>query len=288
MEPHTGLEIGLGTLPVRDYLSNRSDSAYITQSSPRYFSTRGPANRYGAILFVEKEGFFPLFRKERLSERYDLAVMSTKGMSTTAARHLVDNLCAKHDGVPLLIMRDFDKAGFSIASTLSRNTDRFAFQNEVNAIDLGLRLEDIQRYELESETVEYGKANPVRNLRLNGATGDEIDYLLEPNARDKVYSGRRVELNAFSSRKLMDWIEAKLAENGIAKLVPDDETLAKAYRQAFIVDQTNQARRRAAEQAAIDADSLTVPDGLRDRLTAMLADQPGRSWDDALMDVVRD
>ena len=32
------------------------------------------------ILFIEKEGFMPLFEAVQLAERFDLAIMSTKGM----------------------------------------------------------------------------------------------------------------------------------------------------------------------------------------------------------------
>ena len=62
------------------------------------------------MLFIEKEGFLPLFEAVHLAERYDLAIMSTKGMSSTAARTLIDNLC-RHQ-VPLLVLHDFDKADF--------------------------------------------------------------------------------------------------------------------------------------------------------------------------------
>jgi hypothetical protein len=50
-----------------------------------------------------------LFEEVQLAERYDLAIMSTKGMSVTASRELVEELCAAH-AVPLLILHDFDKA----------------------------------------------------------------------------------------------------------------------------------------------------------------------------------
>jgi hypothetical protein len=38
------------------------------------------------VLFIEKEGFMPLFERVHLAERYEIADMSTKGMSVTAAR----------------------------------------------------------------------------------------------------------------------------------------------------------------------------------------------------------
>ena len=60
----------------------------------------------------------PLFEAVKLGERYDLAIMSTKGMSVTASRRLVEELCGQH-GIPLLLLHDFDKSGFSIAGTLA-------------------------------------------------------------------------------------------------------------------------------------------------------------------------
>src|ERR1700759_3498962 len=55
----------------------------------RKYPTMGPQHRYAAVLFIEKEGFAPLLRAARIAERFDIAIMSTKGMSTTAARQLL-------------------------------------------------------------------------------------------------------------------------------------------------------------------------------------------------------
>ena len=84
----------------------------------RRFPTVGPRNRFGAILFIEKEGFEPLLDAAQIAERFDIAIMSTKGMSVTASRRLVEKLCAPHD-IPLLVLHDFDVSGFTIAGTLA-------------------------------------------------------------------------------------------------------------------------------------------------------------------------
>jgi hypothetical protein len=49
---------------------------------------------------------------------------------------LVETLCETH-GVPLLLLHDFDKFGFSIAGTLQRATRRFSFRTNFKVIDLG-------------------------------------------------------------------------------------------------------------------------------------------------------
>jgi len=90
IEPHAGSEVAIGTLEVRDYLRRRGAehrSAAITGLLEDWrYPTHGPENRYKAILFIEKEGFDPLLRAAQIAARFDVALMSTKGMSTTAAR----------------------------------------------------------------------------------------------------------------------------------------------------------------------------------------------------------
>ena len=54
--------------------------------------------------------FDPAFK---LAERYDIAIMSTKGMSNTASRELIDKFCGDIPRCPLYVLHDFDKAGFS-------------------------------------------------------------------------------------------------------------------------------------------------------------------------------
>src|SRR5262249_10322535 len=130
VEPHTELIVPLGTLEVRGYLGGirpvqDSDLGKVApEVKQKLYPTHGPRGRSGAVLFIEKEGFMPLFKRVHLAERYDIAIMSTKGLSVTASRALVDALCPD---IPLLILRDFDKAGFSIAGTLRNNTRRYTF-----------------------------------------------------------------------------------------------------------------------------------------------------------------
>jgi hypothetical protein len=50
-------------------------------------------------------------------------LMSNKGISVTASRALVDAVCHAY-GIPLLILRDFDKAGFSLVASFKRRNAR--------------------------------------------------------------------------------------------------------------------------------------------------------------------
>src|SRR5260370_11276353 len=90
-EPHTGRVIGLGTIAVREYLASvAAGPGFSIRLGGAAFPTIGPLNTFQAVLFIEKEGFLPLFEAVHLAERFDLAIMSTKGMSVTASRRLVD------------------------------------------------------------------------------------------------------------------------------------------------------------------------------------------------------
>ena len=181
-EPHTGRIVPLGTIEVRRHLREVAEHTLpelqVDLPEMAIFPTCGPGHRYGAILFVEKEGFLPLFRAVRLAERYDLAIMSTKGLSVTASRLLVDRLCAAH-AVPLLVLHDFDKSGFSILGTLRRDTRRYAFRNRIEVVDLGLRLADVEDSGLETEESSTGpiprrtcgRTAPRRRRSRSCATG---------------------------------------------------------------------------------------------------------------------
>ena len=179
-EPHTGHGFGIGTLEVRDYLKGFHEPAIteagISQAKAEVF---GPSGNFGAVLFIEKEGFAPLLKAARIADRFDLAIMSTKGMSVVAARALADEMCFEYD-IPLLLLHDFDKSGFSIAGTLQRDTRRYEFKNSITTIDLGLGLDDVIEMELESEYQHHPKGDKsalIANLEENGASEEEIEFM---------------------------------------------------------------------------------------------------------------
>jgi hypothetical protein len=271
-EPHTGREVPLGTLEVRGYLDGSPREVSVRVRG--LFPTRGPANRFGGVLFIEKEGFLPLFRRVRLAERYDLAVMSTKGMSVTAARLLVDQVCGKHQ-VPLLVLHDFDKAGFSILGTLTRSNRRYAFQNKIDVTDLGLRLADVEEHGLDSEDV-CAQRSWASNLRRNGASKAEVEFLM---------GGQRVELNAFMSQPFVSWIEGKLQGVGVRKVIPGDDVLAQAYRKAFVNRFVRNAIPGIVEEAKDKLQEIGIPADLRHLVENKLRDQPKIPWDIALAEL---
>ena len=213
--------IGCGTIEVGNYLDALKEPEIVpAEFADANVDIVGPSGNIAAAFFCEKEGFGPLLKAVNLADRYDLMIISTKGVSVTAARRLIDNVCGEHD-LPLFVLHDFDVAGFLILGTLQRDTRRYQFLNNIEVIDLGLRLEDIDGLEREPAAATKTSASILRaQLVENGATEEEIDILLN----------ERVELNAMTSDALIEMIERKLKDYGLEKVVPDNDLLGKTYR----------------------------------------------------------
>lgn len=282
-EPHTREKVPLGTIEVGNYLKRiegHHTKGISIQGLSCRFPTLGMMNRCSAILYVEKQGFDELFEAVELAERYDLAIMSAKGQSVVAARRLVDELSGISN-IPVLVLHDFDKFGFSIAQTLTSvslaaelaDRVRYEFINDINSIDLGLRLADVKTWGLESESVEFHGTFGPDSL----ATKEEQAFLR---------AGQRVELNAFTSENLIAWIEGKLNEHGIKKVVPDDATLEQAYRRAIETQVINSRREEFQEEAQEIAEEAKVPKTLAKMVRAKMKASPALPWDSILAEIV--
>ena len=229
----------------------------------------------------------PLFEKVQLAEKWDIAIMSTKGMTVVACRMLADALCGE-GGIPLLVLHDFDKAGFSMLGTFhgveksNSNGDPieplYEYQHDFEVVDLGVRLDDVQSYHLESEPVVYGKSNPSWNLKEYGATTDERKFLVTGGDWRSGYRGKRVELNVFTSRAFVDWIETKLRRQKVKKVIPDQETLETAYRRAVQIASIS-AR---IEELIEEAEEISVPKSLSSQIRKRLKTDPTKSWDEVV------
>jgi len=271
-EPHTDKTVALGTTEVRNYLAAKPDTDTDVKRLKLDYPTNGPLNRYDAILFIEKEGFDQLLAAAKLAERFDIAIMSTKGMSVTAARELVEHLRR-----PLLVLHDFDQAGFSIIGTLRRSTRRYRFRSQVDVIDAGLRLSDIEELGLGAEYQRCDQSPSM--LSQNGATAADIDFLK---------SGQRVELNAMTSDQLVALIEQRLDEAGVVKVVPDDETLDAAYRRAYKTALLNKAIDEAAEDLASRTSEVEVPGDLEQLIRKRLDTEQTLPWDEVIAEMVEE
>jgi len=264
-EPHTKHEIGLGGAEVMKY--RRDQTGSVNEAETVSFDTQirtiGPTNRYGAVLFIEKEGFDEQLEDAGIAEKWDIAIMSSKGIPNKATCDVGAMV-----GVPVLALHDFDLAGFKIVRTLRRGTRLASGIN--NLIDIGLRLEDVKG--LDPEPVTYNQREDPKNyLRLCGATPEECDFL----------AYKRVEINMLSTEELIKFLERKFIEHGVKKVIPDEETLQMAYRRAVFCQEMEEK----ANEIQIEHEDLEVPDDLEQKISDSLAENPSQSWDEAVWDL---
>ena len=76
-----------------------------------------------------------------------------------------------------------------------------------------------------------------------------------------------------TSRQFLDWLEAKFAEHGVEKVVPDEATLANAYQHLA----RNAVLQREIDKILVDlpaAETFTVPEGLAETLRTTIAGTP--------------
>jgi hypothetical protein len=269
-EPHTNRRIGCGTIEAGSYLRAVREPRII----PAVFADAsveviGPAGGIAGVLFCEKEGFNPLFKVVNLADRRDLMIVSTKGVSNTAARRLIDDVCGGH-GLPLFVLHDFDEAGFMILGTLQRDTRRYQFSRSIEVVDLGLKLADIEGLKRERAAATRTSVS-VRHEQLaeNGASDDEIAILLN----------ERVELNAMASDALTHMIEGKLHEYGLEKVTPDDGLLAETWRAFHRSRRLWKKFEELESEFDKEAAEVAIPKNLRIRVRAILVllchDDPG-------------
>lgn len=273
-DPHTGEVISLGTKAVRRYLNSVVEPEFCPPNlQSANVTTRGPHGGYGALLYIEKEGFLDILNAVQIAQRYDIGIMSCKGTSVTAARRLADTLCHIYN-IPLFVLHDFDKAGVTILGTLRSNTRRYKFQNDIKVVDLGLRIEDVDRlglHGLAENVFDKGKAEKrAANMRKNGASEEEIRFLLQ----------RRVELNALLSEQFVAFVEDKLIAHGVRKVVPQLDELEQAYR-LFKHGQNVESVVKATLESIGSAD-IAIPADLQMWVQQHLEQHPSCRWDDAV------
>jgi hypothetical protein len=266
-EPHARRDdngLAMSTLNVRLYLERGPADSRIGPI-PMRFPTAGAENRIAAVLICEKEGFDELLIAAHVPQRYDLALMSTKGISALAARDLAAGI-----GVPCFTLHDLDKNGFVMAAG-------FPF-----ATDIGLRLTDVDDWGLTPERQHHLNPSKTRdNLLRNGATEAEAEF---------ISAGQRVELNMLTGRQFIDFVEQKLDQHGVKKLIPDDNVLGIAWRRAHAILRVNELIRTLTDftQSDQSPDSHRhdpvppVPDDLAERIRAELQRDPTRCWDDVV------
>lgn len=250
--PHTKETIPLGTLEVERY--------------------ERPAYLLNKVLYIEKEGFFPLLIDEQWPERHDCALLTSKGQATRAAKDLLDLLGDGGEPITIFCVHDADAYGTGIYQALTEATRSRQIRRKVEVINLGLEPEEALAMGLQQEDMPTGKNHPV------------ADYV-PPRWRDWLQRSR-VELNAMTTAQFLAWLDEKI-KPWQSKVIPPIDTVhtqLRAQVEKALIEKLIEKHgiREQAKRMAKDTDPRRIT---QDELGEYLDMHPAQSWRDVTDDV---
>ena len=200
--PHGDETIPLGTLSVASYAR--------------------PIWTYSTIINIEKEGWAEALKAARWPERHDCAVMSSKGFTTRAARDLVDKLAEHDEPVTVFCAHDADASGTLIYQTFQEAT-KARGARKIQIVNLGLEPWEGIAMGLQVERVSRGKKRePVADYVLA-----RTDRAPDGSRWEDWLQTHRIELNAMTTPVFLAWLDRKMAQHGVLKLIPPTEVMAQ-------------------------------------------------------------
>ena len=131
---------------------------------------------------------------------------------------------------------------------------------------------------MEAGRTSFDKGNEDarrKNLRLNGATEEEVEFLLH----------KRVELNALTSDQLVAFIERSSTDHGIKKLVPPKAILDDTYQLFVRSRRIEKIVKKALANDSADRE-VEAPDDIVEQVRDYLAKHPHARWDEAVAALV--
>lgn len=261
--PHRGEDISIGTIAVENY--------------------RKPLWTFNKVLYIEKEGFFNVLKERKIPEKYDMALLTSKGYASRAVRDLLDALGEEgEEEITFFCIHDADAYGTTIYDALQNETGARPGR-KVKIINLGLDPEEAVAMGLEVEKVE-------KSGRRRGVA----DYI-EPWWEEWLQKNR-VELNAMSTPQFLTWLEEKLQRYDKGKVIPPETVLRENLEQSL---EAGLSRAIAAEILARHNHKAQVAEALRqvkarcgDRLTGLeekvrkeLQQEPVSHWQDIVAEL---
>ena len=267
-----------------------------TQKVNQYDPTDAVSVEFDTLLFVEKTGFYEqLHRDFEITKRYDVGLINAQGYSTTAIRNFVEKVKRANPEVEYLTLTDLDIGGLGIA-TDADDPDPLSALTSFDAHRLGVTAADVQRFDLEVESVDYASKDETK-LESHYDAGDigKAEY-------EFVRAGNRVEINAFSPTELKQYVETKLNELGVSKITPEPADVETPDVDSWEHTQETAIKRAIGEYVLqqidddlIDAladhdDAVAIPDdneqqgvdtsreAIHDELSSRLDERPAESW----------
>lgn len=254
-EPHTKQDIPLGTLAVENY--------------------QRPKLTYNKILYSEKEGFFTILKSVNFPERHDMALLTSKGYASRAAKDLIDMLGETNEEITFFCIHDADASGTKIFESLQEAT-KSRPGRKVKIINLGLDPEEALEMELEVEEVTIKGKKPV---------GDYLDEHWKEWLQNK-----RVELNAMTTPQFLEWLERKIRQYDKGKIIPHNDILIEELKHHTKEHLQHQVRERILKEAnyesqVMDAYNKIIPtvegqcETIKKHVEDELSENPVQRWD---------
>jgi hypothetical protein len=233
VEPHSGDSIELGTQEVAEYAF--------------------PQHSFNKILVCEKLTEKPKFLHDQIAEKYDMALVFSRGFATEALHELLSE--AEGERFQIFLWHDADPSGYNISRNIREATKNMPVA--IDIVDIGLTVEEALRIGCASEPFTSDKALPYE---LRETLSDvELEYFEERQIR--------FEINGIAPDRRMRYVEEQLQAHGIGpKYVPPEEDLAELVADDF--EEAVSVRVGIAIDDLVSADEIVtlVTDLLRDRL----------------------
>lgn len=157
--------------------------------------------RYDKALYIEKTGFDGIFKAEHIAEKHHMIIISGQGFGTRAAKALLYHL--QEQGLKLYCLHDLDYSGVSIINALREPNEKFPEPLQID--DLGITLDDMQRYWITPERVNISSKDYAK-IDQNRYTPEQQAFFFHPGFV------QRVELNAFTTEQILEIIDRKLSK----------------------------------------------------------------------------
>ena len=199
-----GSQNGLGTANVRNFINTIGTSQNIFKcyggisSNIHIEPDFDLIYKYDKVLYIEKTGFDAIFKAEKVGEKYNMIIVSGQGFSTRAAKTLLYKF--QQMGLKLYCLHDLDISGIYILDSFG--TPNKKFKECINMENLGVTLEDVEKYHIEPEKVDIKQEDKKKLKNLS------YEYR---RFFDAGTSYRRVELNAFTTAEILEILENKLS-----------------------------------------------------------------------------
>lgn len=228
--PHTSQTIPLGTKAIQEY--------------------KRPAWTFNKILYIEKEGLAEVLKDSGWPERYDCALVSSKGFTTRAVKDLLDLLGDDGEPIKMFCVHDADASGTLIFQTLQEATKTRPRRN-VEIINLGLEPWEGLELKLPTERVIRKKTKdevPVADYVNDHPVPMNLGY----ETWAEWLKHKRIELDAMVvlDERFEGWLTRKMMAHGLTeKVIPPDDIL----RSQTSADVARHVRDKIEAQASIEA-----------------------------------